>query len=193
MGRRGTPDDHQGRWVWLGGQFGDGFAKTTAEPSQNGTFWCKKKNGPHKLTAQPPHCTGSTPCVPNGSSVSPGGTRLPCCGCARGGLLHPHLKAPILVRLSTTHRLACTKIAAGPWRPPTDPPGLDCSRCGPAAVPGLVPGTTLPQNAKAHWTPLSSRLEPAMVLSWGPVDLDSECPSRGGIIRCWAAPVVFRL
>ena len=127
--------------------------KQQRHPHRKVLFGARKKTGPHKLTAQPPHCTGSTPCVPYGSSVSPGGTRLPCCGCARWGLLRPHLKAPILVRLSTTHRLACTKIAAGPWRPPTDPPGLDCSRCGPATVPGLLPGAALPQNAKAHWTP----------------------------------------
>ena len=131
--------------------------KPRRNPHKMVLFGARKKTGPHKLTAQPPHCTGSTPCVPDGSSISPEGTRLPCCGCARWGVLHPHLKAPILVRLSTTHQLACTKIAAGPWRPPTDPPGLDCSRCGSAAVPGLVPGTTPPQNAKAHWTPQSVR------------------------------------
>ena len=127
--------------------------KTRRHPHKMVLFGARKKTGPHKLTAQPPHCPGSTPCVPIGSSVSPGGTQLPCCGCARWGLLHPHLKAPILLRLSTTHRPACMKMAEGPWRPPTDPPGLDCSRCGPAAVPGLLPGAALPQNAKAHWTP----------------------------------------
>ena len=137
----------------MGASLETAMRKTRRYPHKRVLFGARKKTGPHKLTAQPPHCTGSTPCVPIGSSVSPGGTQLPCCGCARWSLLHPHLKAPILLRLSTTHRPACMKMAEGPWRPPMDPPGLDCSRCGPAAVPGLVPGTTLPQNAKAHWTP----------------------------------------
>ena len=127
--------------------------KPRRHPHKTVLFGARKKTGPHKLTAQPPHCTGSTPCVPIGSSVSPGGTRLPCCGCARCGLLHSHLKAPVLVQLSTTHRPACTKMAEGPWRPPTDTPGFGCSRCSPETVPGLLPGTALPQNAKAHWTP----------------------------------------
>ena len=66
------------------------------------------------------------------------------------GSVAPPLKAWILVRLSTTHRPACSKIAEGPWRPPNGPPGLDWSRCGVTTVPDLLSGTALPQNTKAH-------------------------------------------
>ena len=160
MGRRGTPDDHQGRLAGPSGHFGETFPKTTAVPSQKGTFWCKKKNWA-------PQTDCATTPLPRQHALCPywllrvaGGHPAALLRLRALGSVAPPLKSPDFIAAEHNPPARLHENGRGPMEAPNGPPWLGLQPLRPCSGPWPAPRSRPTTKRK-------SSLDPPRGVVWG--------------------------
>ena len=158
MGRRGTPDDHQGRLAGPSGHFGETFPKTTAVPSQKGTFWCKKKNWA-------PQTDCATTPLPRQHALCPywllrvaGGHPAALLRLRALGSVAPPLKSPDFIAAEHNPPARLHENGRGPMEAPNGPPWLGLQPLRPCSGPWPAPRSRPTTKRKSSLDPPLRRL-----------------------------------